>query len=70
MHLHMKNIMGIAVSSNFRKMGIGKALLDSVEHWARDTGASGVRLVSEQQELVHTNFITIADIVGIRNRSI
>ena len=24
----------------------------------------------EQQELVHTNFITIADIVGIRNRSI
>lgn len=43
---HMKNIMGIAVSSNFRKMGIGKALLDSVEHWARDTGASGVRLVS------------------------
>ena len=43
---HMKNIMGIAVSSNFRKMGIGKALLDSVEHWARDTGASGVRMVS------------------------
>lgn len=43
---HMKNIMGIAVSSNFQKMGIGKALLTSIEHWAIDTGACGVRLVS------------------------
>lgn len=43
---HMKNIMGIAVLSNFQKMGIGKALLASIEHWAKDTGASGVRLVS------------------------
>ncbi len=43
---HMKNIMGIAVSSSFQKMGIGKALLTAVEHWAQNTGACGVRLVS------------------------
>ena len=43
---HMKNIMGIAVSSDFRKNGIGKMLLDEVEKWAKDTGAFGVRLVS------------------------
>ncbi len=43
---HMKNIMGIAVSSAFRKNGIGKMLLDEVEKWALETGASGVRLVS------------------------
>lgn len=43
---HMKNIMGIAVLSNFQKMGIGKALLTSIEHWAKNTGAYGVRLVS------------------------
>lgn len=43
---HMKNIMGIAVSSNFQKMGIGKVLLTSIEHWAANTGACGVRLVS------------------------
>ena len=42
----LKNIMGIAVSSNFRKNGIGKMLLDQVEKWAQDTGAYGVRLVS------------------------
>ena len=67
---HMKNIMGIAVSSNFRKMGIGKALLDSVEHWARDTGASGVRLVSGATRTGAHEFYHHADIVGIRNRSI
>ena len=42
----LKNIMGIAVSSNFRKNGIGKMLLNQVEKWAQDTGAYGVRLVS------------------------
>lgn len=42
---HLKNIMGIAVSSDFRRNGVGKMLLNEVEKWARDTGA-GVRLVS------------------------
>lgn len=42
----LKNIMGIAVMSDCKKKGIGKALLLAVETWARDTGASGVRLVS------------------------
>lgn len=43
---HMKNIMGIAVSSNFRKIGIGRALLSAIESWAQKDGASGVRLTS------------------------
>lgn len=43
---HMKNIMGIAVSSGCRRMGIGRALLRSVEEWAKNTGAVGIRLVS------------------------
>lgn len=42
----MKNIMGIAVDSEYRNKGIGKALLNSVEEWARQSGAVGVRLVS------------------------
>ena len=43
---HMKNIMGIAVSSKYKQQGIGRALLHEVEHWALETGASGIRLVS------------------------
>lgn len=43
---HMKNIMGIAVSNDHKRKGIGRALLQQVEYWARETGASGIRLVS------------------------
>ena len=42
----MKNIMGIAVSSEHKQQGIGRALLQQVEHWACETGATGIRLVS------------------------
>lgn len=40
------NIMGIAVSSSFQRMGIGKALLEQAELWAKEIGASGVRVCS------------------------
>ncbi len=43
---HMKNIMGIAVSSAYRHCGIGRALLQGIEEWAKSTGAQSVRLVS------------------------
>ena len=43
---HMKNIMGIAVSSSCRRRGIGRKLLAAAEDWARETGAKAVRLVS------------------------
>lgn len=43
---HMKNIMGIAVSRHWKRQGIGRALLASVEEWAQKNGAKGVRLVS------------------------
>ncbi len=43
---HMKNIMGLAVAEECRKQGIGRALLEAAEEWARESGAAGVRLVS------------------------
>lgn len=42
----MKNIMGIAVRSDCRRMGIGRELLKEAEAWAKRGGASAVRLVS------------------------
>lgn len=46
---HYKNIMGIAVSPDHRRQGIGKALITAVEKWARETGASAVRLCSGEE---------------------
>lgn len=43
---HMKNILGIAVISRHKRKGVGKALLKQVESWARETGATAIRLVS------------------------
>ncbi len=43
---HMKNIMGIAVASDYRQCGVGRALLQQVEEWATAAGAESVRLVS------------------------
>lgn len=42
----MKNILGIAVSSSYRRTGLGRSLMDAVVSWARETDASGIRLVS------------------------
>lgn len=42
----LKNIMGIAVDSEYKRRGIGKMLLCAVEDWAKKSCASGVRLVS------------------------
>lgn len=42
----MVNILGIAVSSAFRKRGIGKSLLNYTENWAKESGINIMRLNS------------------------
>ena len=42
----LKNLLGLAVAADYRHRGVGSALLDAVEAWAKETGASGVRLNS------------------------
>lgn len=43
---HYKDILAIAVFSDFKKKGIGRALLTAAENWAMESGAAGIRLVS------------------------
>lgn len=43
---HMKNIMGLAVASDYKRNGIGTALLQQIEIWAKENGAKGIRLNS------------------------
>lgn len=45
----MKNILGLAVDSHYRKLRAGKALLTAAENWAKETGSAGVRLCSGAQ---------------------
>lgn len=42
----MVNILGLAVSADYRRKGIGKALLNHTEDWARKSGINYVRLNS------------------------
>lgn len=42
----MTNIMGLAVSVEYRRSGIGKALICAVEEWAKSNGSYAIRLNS------------------------
>lgn len=50
----MANILGIAVAADFRRQGIGSALLKRAEKWARENGAGSMRLNSgESRKQAH-----------------
>lgn len=40
------NILGIAVAENYTRKGVGRALMNELENWARTQGAAYIRLVS------------------------
>lgn len=42
----MKDILALAVNEEYRRLGVGHALLQAVETWAMESGAAGIRLVS------------------------
>lgn len=41
-----QNIMGLAVDKEFRRCGVGSALLSEAEKWAQSRNACGIRLCS------------------------
>ena len=42
----LANVLGLAVRADSQKNGVGKALIEAAEVWARENGAVGVRLNS------------------------
>lgn len=42
----MVNILGLAVSSDYRRRGVGKSLLQYSENWAKESGINIMRLNS------------------------
>lgn len=41
-----QNILGLAVDADFRRCGVGSALLTAAEKWAQSRNACGIRLCS------------------------
>ena len=45
----MVNLLGLAVDSNYTRMGIGSELIKTFEEWAIKRNAKGIRLVSGEK---------------------
>ncbi len=45
---HIKNVLAIAVNNDYKRQGIGSALMKKGEEWAKETGAVGVKLLSSE----------------------
>ncbi len=43
---NFKNCLGLAVDNDYKRNGIGSALLKQAEIWAKENGAAGIRLCS------------------------
>lgn len=43
------NILGLAVSSNYQRKGIGRKLLTAAEKWAKEHGLEAIRLNSNEK---------------------
>lgn len=54
-----KNCLGLAVDNNYKRMGIGSALLSQGEKWAKENGAVGIRLCSGiERENAHKFYLS------------
>ena len=60
----MSNILGLAVSSDFRRQGIGNALLKRAEQWALDHKINTVRLNSGGTRIQAHQFYRAQGYVG------
>ncbi len=45
---HLKNVLAIAVHNDFKRQGVGSALMKKGEQWAINTGAVGIKLLSSE----------------------
>ncbi len=53
-----KNVMGLAVLEAYKRRGIGTALLQTAEKWAKENGACGIRLCSGAERAEAHRFYT------------
>lgn len=55
---NFKNCLGLAVDNDYKRNGIGSALLSKGEEWAKENGAVGIRLCSGmEREKAHEFYL-------------
>lgn len=53
------NCLGLAVDNDYKRMGVGSALLKQGEKWAKENGAVGIRLCSGiEREKAHKFYLS------------
>lgn len=56
---NFKNCLGLSVDNDYKRMGVGSALLKQGETWAKDNGAVGIRLCSGiERENAHKFYLS------------
>lgn len=56
---NFKNCLGLAVDNDYKRNGIGSALLKRGEQWAKENGAVGIRLCSGmERENAHKFYVS------------
>lgn len=54
-----KNCLGLSVDNDYKRMGIGAALIKQAELWAKENGAVGIRLCSGvERENAHKFYLS------------
>ena len=47
----LKDLMSLAVKTEYQNMKIGTKLMEKIEQWAKDTGRKGVRVLSASERV-------------------
>lgn len=56
---NFKNCLGLAIDNDYKRKGIGSALLKQGEMWAKENGAAGIRLCSGiERENAHKFYLS------------
>ncbi|MEI5991131.1 GNAT family N-acetyltransferase [Enterococcus crotali] len=64
----LMNVLALVVAEEFHSQGIGKALLEYAEQWAKEQGAKGIRLNSGVERTEAHKFYEHQGYVRVKNQ--
>ncbi|MBM7689372.1 GNAT family N-acetyltransferase [Enterococcus ureilyticus] len=64
----LMNVLALVVAEDFHSQGLGKALLDYAEQWAKEQGVKGIRLNSGVERTAAHKFYEKQEYVRVKNQ--